>query len=102
MIEKLLKKIKSSQWMEREEAFSQLSEIFIDDSNISSTLLNKIILIYSDHSVDNHFKVSIQALNGLEELIKHFPQIVIKHLDKIVLNLLDAVSESRETLTHAA
>ena len=100
----LLEKAKSTNWIDRVNAFEQLSNYV---GNKASTLPNftifeKIIQTHFDHLNDMHFKVILVVQESFGKLIHSFSETLEPYLGEIIPRLLVNLSDKKETVNKSA
>ena len=103
-IYELLEKAKSTNWLDRVNAFEQLSNYV---GNKASTLPNftifeKIIQTHFDHLNDMHFKVILVVQESFGKLIHSFSETLEPYLGEIIPRLLVNLSDKKETVNKSA
>lgn len=103
-ITKLLERAKSSNWIDRINAFEQLSTYVGNKSSasLSFTSFERIIQTHVDHMNDNHFKVILVVQESFGKIIHSFSETLEPHLGDIVPRLLANLSDAREKVSKSA
>jgi hypothetical protein len=100
----LLRKAESSNWIDRINAFEQLTSYLSNKAQFlpDVSMFCKIVNLHFDHLDDPHFKIILVVHKNFGKLIHNFGETMEPYLSEIIPRLLVNLSDKREKVNNSA